>query len=111
AILAETALNEPPSSPAAVYLLSAAFVTKPDDRSPETPLSPVYQALTEYANAPGKGSRMEMAMALSEQGSEKDIPLLLSLLQNENPLGVEADDADVRAAAAYTLLKIIERIG
>lgn len=106
-VLADAALQEPPSSPAAVYMLSSAFVTMPEEEVASR--ERIREALLTYATAAGKGDRMEMAMALSERGGEEDIPLLTSLLANEAPLEKEADNADVRAAAAYALLTIIDR--
>ncbi len=107
--LATAGLEEPASSTARVYLLSSALVTAPADLPAGDLFQRVRDGLLPYTKAPGKGDRMEMCMALSERGLEEDIPLLLSLLENENPLGKEADDADVRAAAAYALLKILEK--
>ena len=103
--LSEAAAREPTTSPASVYLLSAALITA-DDAYGET--EKIYSSLRDFAQAPGKGERMEMCIALAEKGSENDIPLLVALLNNETPLGREEDDADVRAAAAFALLKIID---
>lgn len=108
--LSGAALDEPLSSASSVYLLSTALVTAPVE-SPDSVYARLHTAILEHAKAPGKGDRMEMCMALSERGTEEDIPLLTSLLRNEFPLGKEADDADVRAGAAYALLKIIEKTG
>jgi len=106
-LLSDIALKEPIDSPAAVYLLSAAFTTAPPDSDV---VGRLHQALIALADAPNKGVRMEMATALADKGTEADIPLLKALLCNEKPIGKAEDDADVRAAAAYALIRILDRI-
>ena len=115
--LAQTALAESDESGAKAYLLSAAFVTAPIDSSQSTAFSEIRKSLLEAKNSPHKADRVEMANALAERGTFEDLPALLSLLNNEEPIisnGNKAggshihspENADVRATAAYAILKI-----
>lgn len=119
--LADKALREPADSAAKTYLVSSAFVTAPDDMSPmsET-LSALRGALIKAKESPVKGFRAEMAVALGERGSGTDLPVLLALLHNEQPLNsgnltsreeiiATPENADVRSAAAYAILKLAGR--
>ena len=118
--LAQTALAEPEASPARVYLLSSAFVMTPADEASSPAFSSVYQELLKYKTASSKGARSEMAVALGQRGTGEAMPALRSILQNENPLNsgkltdpeqiiAAAENADVRSAAAYAVLKIHAR--
>lgn len=105
--LSESALKEPDSSPAKVFLLSAAWLTSVH---PDGPTSHAFKtALLRYKTADTKGERSEMAMALAAKGNAGDLPLLKEMFENKHPLGDPAADADVMAAAAYAILKIKER--
>jgi hypothetical protein len=107
--LARAALKEPAGSPARVYLLAAAWVTCPENETDPGLLTLLHNHLLGYQNANTKAERSEMAMALAAGGNAQDLPVLRSLLNNENSLGNEADDYDVMAAAAYAILRIEER--
>lgn len=118
--LAQTALAEPEESPARVYLLSAAFVLTPADHGSATAFPNIYSELVKYKASPSKGARSEMAVALGQKGTDESVPVLLSILHNEDPLNTgkltdheqimaTAENADVRSAAAYALLKIRTR--
>ena len=118
--LAQAALSEPESSDARTYLLSAAFVKAPAGEESSKTFQGIHDKLLKIRNAPGKGDRTEMAMALAERGTPWDLPILLALLKNQNPLAfppnispemrqLDADNADIRAAAAYAILKINAR--
>ncbi|MDQ6477152.1 hypothetical protein [Dyadobacter sp. LHD-138] len=102
------ALAEPTGSSARIYLLSAAFSTADTKDFPPL-LTALHSELIKYKDAPSKGERTEMTAALAENGTSADLPLLLSLFKNENPFGNETDSEDVRAAAAYAILKINQR--
>jgi hypothetical protein len=116
--LAQLALSEPDNSDAQVYLLSAAFVQAPESQERSPLFKKIREKLLSARNAPTKGNRIEMAMALAERGTKADIPLLASILSNQNPLAGASltlspeeayrnpDNADIRAAAAYAILKI-----
>lgn len=105
--LSEAALKEPGSSPAKVFLLSAAWLTSVH---PDGPASyDLKAALLKYKTANSKGERSETAMALAIKGNVTDLPVLQEMFENRYPLGDPAADADVMAAAAYAILKITER--
>jgi len=106
--LAAAALAEPRESHARIYLLSAAFTTIKDDRKQEK-RSQIHTEILKYKNAASKGDISEMCAALAEEGTKGDLPLLSSLTQNLSQFTNEADIADVNAAAAYAILKIIGR--
>lgn len=106
--LSKIALAEPIGSSARIYLLSAAFSTADTKDSPPL-LTTLHSELIKYKDAPSKGERTEMTAALAENGTSADLPLLLALFKNENPLGNETDSEDVKAAAAYAILKINQR--
>jgi len=118
--LAQMALSELESSDARTYLLSAAFVKAPAEEESSKSFNTVREKLLRARIAPSKGDRSEMAMALAERGELRDLPVLIALLKNQNPLffpkdispekrQLDADNADVRAAAAYAILKIQAR--
>lgn len=106
-LLADAALKEPETSAARVNMLSAAWLTaiNPGDGK----LPPIKTALLNYHAAPTKGGRSEMAMALAAKGNADDLPVLSEMFENKMPLGDPAADYDVRAAAAYAILKIGQR--
>ncbi|GAB2781675.1 hypothetical protein GCM10027275_26730 [Rhabdobacter roseus] len=119
--LARVALAEPATSDAQVYLLSAAYVRVPAGEEASGTYAQVREKLLGTQDSPQKAVRSELAMALAEKGTLADLPVLLSLLTNKNPLGTaegtwteealrkSPDNADVRAAAAYAILKIEQR--
>jgi hypothetical protein len=106
-MLATAALAEPADSPARIYLLSAAFTTINAGRTREA-LSQIHAEIVKYKSAVSKGDITEMCAALAESGTTDDLPLLASLFENLTQLSSDADKADVRAAAAYAILKISE---
>ena len=105
-ILARSALSEPEGSEVRISLLNAAIATVPKDTGAIDLFKQVYGAFLEYKNVAKKGIRTEIAYGLSERGNLGDLPILISFLKNENPLGQESDDADVRSSAAYAILKM-----
>lgn len=107
-ILARQALAEPKELEVRLSLLSTAVIMAPDDTSIEL-YRQVYEAFLEYKNVAKKNVRIEIANGLAEKGKPEDLPILVSFLNNENPLGQDADDADVRSSAAYAILKMSAR--
>ena len=114
--LAQVALAEPDGSDAQTYLLSAAFVKVPVAEDASDTFRKIREKLLKARNSPRKGDRTEMAMALAARGTSRELPILIALLENRNPLDAppetsvkDPDNADVRAAAAYGILKIRER--
>lgn len=117
--LARAGLQEPKASLPRVYLLSAALMHAPEEERNSTILGEVKNALRGLKEAPSKGVRMEIAHALGTAGSPEDLPVLVALFENENPLMPEEEvpgedlqagaNADVRAAAAYGILMLDRR--
>ncbi|SDF88511.1 hypothetical protein SAMN04487996_11394 [Dyadobacter soli] len=106
-LVAGAALQEAETSPARVNLLSTAWLTAVNPGNAKLP--PIKSALLKYATAATKGERSEMALALAAKGNADDLPVLLEMFENKYPLGDPAADYDVRAAAAYAILKITQR--
>ncbi len=114
--LADAALEEPSESMAKVYLLSAAFLHAPDAATEEAKYLNLKRNLLAMADSPKKGERMEMAIALGESGEVEELPVLVGLLEGNNPIMEEGEsreealenavNADIRATAAYAILQL-----
>lgn len=111
--LATDALAEPDTSGLKKNLLNTAFVTFPDGMKETSDYEKIRQAITKNYQQFSAEERIGLAQALAEKGDESDIALLTSYLNNENSAGIYQADtkegADVRAAAAYAILKIKQR--
>ena len=110
-ILSEKALAEPESSKAKVYLLKAACLFPPDDSS----LVSLKGELHGFLLSPEKYARMGVTLALAKIGTTDDLPELKKVFEDENL--VKNNDftakaaTDIRAASAYAILRINQRIG
>lgn len=107
--LAQSALSEPEGSGLKINLLNAAVITANNDAVPTGLYRQAYEALLKYKDVNDKAIRIAVANALAEKGKLEDLAILISFLKNENPLGKDSDDADVRASAAYAILKMSVR--
>lgn len=107
--LSVLALLEPEGSAARVYLLSAAYVTRPDGHAADT-YNALRLALLQYSVSASKGERAELAAALAEKGTPAERDIVENLFNGTQPIGKADDDADVQAAAAFALLKMDERL-
>ncbi|HTN06179.1 hypothetical protein [Agriterribacter sp.] len=107
---AKAALAESGTSGLSSSLLTAAVITVPGNITSSGLYRQVYEAFLHYKDVPDKGTRMDIAAGLAEKGNAGELPVLVALLKNESPLGIEADDADVRASAAYAILKMEKRL-
>lgn len=108
------AFSESPTSELYFSLLTTAYITAPADGEDDDLRSRVgHELLKDYETRPAV-DRIAIAHALAEKGTETDLPVLESLLANEHISGIyEADSqeaADVRAAAAYAIIKIKRRL-
>lgn len=109
-ILAQSALSEPEESELKINLLNAAVITANVESERSKLYEQVYdEAFLKYKNVPTKAVRLEIVSGLAEKGKLEDLPILISFLKNENPLGQDADDADIRASAAYAILRMSVR--
>lgn len=122
--LAKKALSETVDSSTKVYMLSAAMVTASPSDMTSTDFYVVKSALLALKDSQKKSVRYELCMALAQQGTIEDLPLLVDFLKNKNYIreGIEGYQAlsdeqlvahpfntDVRAAAAYAILCIDRR--
>lgn len=110
--LAIQALEEPDTSTVKMNLLTTSFITVPDKtKQGALFLKLRAELLKGYEHFPA-GKRIELAMALAENGSTADLPVLSSFLENKYTNGLYENNskeaADVRAAAAYAILKLTE---
>ncbi|WP_460634719.1 hypothetical protein [Larkinella harenae] len=99
--LAESALSEPMSSGLQLNLVHAALVTASADAVRSEPYRLLRVKLLAAQHSSAVGDQLELTAALAEKGLGTDIPVLVPLLKHEN--------ADVRAGAAYAILKISKR--
>jgi hypothetical protein len=108
-IFAQSALSEPEESGLKINLLNAAVITAQNDTELSGLYKQVYKAIIKYKNSAEKNIRLEIAAGLAEKGKMEDLSILISFLKNEHPLGKDLDDADVRASAAYAILRMSVR--
>ena len=107
-----------------VYFLSAAMVTASPSDMTSTDFHAVKSSLLAMKGSQKKSDRYELCMALAQQGTNENLPLLVDLLISKNYIhqGIEgyqtlSDEqliahpfnADVRSAAAYAILCIDRR--
>ncbi|MFO7823926.1 MAG: sodium/solute symporter [Cyclobacterium sp.] len=117
--LAREALAVPDNSLARVYLLAAAYVHALENERNSSTFHSIKEELLAYKNAPNKGERMEMAIALGKAGQAGDLPVLKDMLENKNPIEepevpdnagpLDQANADIRATAAYSILTLDRR--
>ncbi len=119
--LAQTALVESDSSGVKTHLLSAAFVQAPASAADTRLFVRIRDQLLSVQKSPHKVDRTELAMALARRGTPNELPVLVAMLSNQSPLlGISSnasaeallqtpDNADVRAAAAYAILRVQQR--
>lgn len=112
-ILANKALTEPAETGVRYSLLNTAFVTLPAGAKKSELYQTVQQEMLKNNSLFSVGERIELALTLADKGSTDNLPVLIAMLNNENNSGIyEADSkegADVRATAAYAILKIKQR--
>lgn len=108
---AKAALSEPEASGLKSSFLTAAVIAASGNVASSGLYQQVFEAFLQYKDIPDKGARMDIAAGLGEKGNAGHLPVLVALLKNEDPLGIEVDDADIRASAAYAILKMLGREG
>ncbi|RRA98025.1 HEAT repeat domain-containing protein [Larkinella rosea] len=96
--LAEAALSEPVSSAVQLNLVHAALVTASTEATRSEPYRLLRIKMLAAQQSPAVGDQLELVAALAETGLPVDVAVLTPLLKHEN--------ADVRAGAAYAILKI-----
>lgn len=108
-VLAQSSLAEPEESELKISLLSATIITASKEVVSSDLYNHIYRSFLRFKNISRKNIRIEIAAGLAEKGTLEDLPVLISFLKNENPLGTDSYDADVRASAAFAILKIRDR--
>ncbi len=108
-ILAGLALAEPEDSELKMSLINGAVILADENSTSSILYNQVFDELLGYEQVATKGVRGEIVAGLAEKGNPEDLPVLISLLRNANPIGQESNDADLQASAAYAILKIINR--
>jgi len=112
--LANKALAEPVTTGMRYSLLNTAFVTRPGHEENKVQYENVHKEMLVNNQQFSAGERMELALALADKGTADDLPVLTAMLNNENSKGFYEIDskegADVRATAAYAILKIKQRV-
>ncbi|MBX3238672.1 MAG: hypothetical protein KIT80_07810 [Chitinophagaceae bacterium] len=109
--MADGVLALPDGTDGKIIFLTTLVITADEAVTRTEKYRSVRGALLSYKDERAKGARIEIANATAEKGGEADIPLLKKWMNNEDPIGVVADDADVQASAAYAILQINKRLG
>lgn len=95
-----------------VTFLATAMVTAPAGISKDK-LDQIDALITTDISHYSAGVRTELAQALAEKGSKKHLNLLMGILADKDSAGIydpaSDEGADLRAAAAYAILKINSR--
>lgn len=111
--LANKALAEPVETDMRYSLLNTAFVTLPSNDKKEKLYQTIEQEMLKNNEQFSTSGRIELALALADKGSIDHLPVLTAMLNNENAAGFYdingKDGADIRATAAYAILKIKHR--
>lgn len=110
--LASSALKLPSSSDIYVTVLATALVTAPDNADDKV-LSQISNLLLKDVKHYTTAQRTELSQALAEKGVKKHLGILEGFLNNKNSSGIydpsSDEGADLRAAAAYAIIKINSR--
>jgi hypothetical protein len=112
-ILADAAFSEPEESDLRTSLFNTASVTVPEKSSKTDRYKEIRKEMKKDHHRFSAGKRIELALSLAQKGTVDDVPVLSSILNDENIAGLyEANSdegADARATAAYAILKIKQR--
>jgi hypothetical protein len=107
---AALALN--PADETYVTFLATALVTAPTGSDPEK-LEQIDEMLLDHVKSYSVGQRNELSLALAEKGEKHHLKVLKGFLKNQHSAGIydstSEEAADLRAAAAYAILKIQSR--
>lgn len=110
--LAASALASDPAAETYVTFLVTALVTAPAGSDTRT-LEKIDEMLLDHVKYYSVGQRNELALALAEKGQEHHLKVLKGFMKNKNSAGIydesSEEAADLRAAAAYAILKINSR--
>lgn len=111
--LALDALAQVETSAIKNTMLNTTFATTPEHLKSSAEYLLIKKGMIKNYQQFSAGDRIGLSQALAENGDITDLPLLTSYLNNENNKGIYESEtelaADVRAAAAYAILKIKSR--
>jgi len=107
--LAACILSLPADAEGRINFLTTAAIIASKESEKTTLYRSVVSALESHQSEKTKSTRMELANMLAAKGTKNDLPLLLQWLHNERPTGISADDADVKASAAFAILRVTGR--
>jgi hypothetical protein len=111
--LSEKAFSEPDELGLRNSLLNTAFVTFPGGATQSGSLKKIREEMIKGYKDFGVEKRIELSLSLAEKGGKGDLPLLQIFLGNGEISGKydpgSEEGADVRAAAAFAILKIKQR--
>lgn len=89
---------------------STALLCAPDSIRDSQEYKIMWEAFLSSDSERNKRSRMDIASVLAVEGDERHLPLLLKWMRfKDGVIENEEEDADVRASAAFAVLKITER--
>ena len=112
-VLANKALAEQDTSGMRHSLLNTAFVTLPAGSEQHDLFQDIHREMLKNSTGFSMGERIELALSLADKGEADDLPVLISMFNNENSKDIyepgSKEEADVRATAAYAILKIKQR--
>lgn len=109
-ILSGLSLKEPANSVAKVSLLGAAYTTAPILSEPTSKYHEIKGKLFTLRTKSNKEDLTEIAIALAKRGKINDIKILKTLINTNFSFLSESDNLDVKSAACYGVLAIINRI-
>ena len=108
--LSKKALSEPAESGLRNSLLNTAFVTLPEGADESGLFQKIREEVFKDYKLFAVEKQIELALSLAEKGTVADLPVLQTFLNNEDILDKyepnSSEAADVRAAAAFAILKI-----
>jgi SSS family solute:Na+ symporter len=119
-LIREKAFAEPDGSAARINLLKAAYLFSEDGLRPGS--VPVKDELLRTFSSAGRAGRFEICMGLAKKGTGHDLPFLEHVFRTEfqgKPVDggesvsnemTQEDLTDIRAALAYSILRISQRI-
>ena len=108
--LADNILAMPDEHEEKISLLTTTIILADEQATKAEKYQSLKKMLLAFAKKNTKTARIEIANALVAKGTKADLTLLQQWLRNEIPIGINADDADVQASAAYAILSICERV-
>ncbi len=112
--LTDKAFSESPASALKTTLFNTAYITMPETVVDAGLFKKIKVGMKKDYQHFSASKRIELALTLAQNGDDEDLMILTSLLNDEFTEGtydkMSDEAADVRAAAAYAILKIKQRI-